>query len=289
MTNLFKNFKNKRMTESEKQMVFSELKTFISNNPISTPWYKQFGNSIASPFQNEFMLHHKMLATAFVVIILVSATGGTSIAAKYSVPGDILYPVKINLNEKVETFTAISSEAKATVEARHVGERLVEAEQLSNENKLNDKIKTQLEVKFSQDLQSTMTHVDALKTSGDKESAKKVKANIENSLQRHKDTVNELLNYRTVRSNTTVSNPEISPKTMMMSAPVNEQENEPQVSTFSATIQATTTPTNDKDLESDNFRVQATSTISREEDDEETPLLNETLKWINGSDSDEDN
>lgn len=287
MTNLFKNFKNERMTESEKQTVFNELKTFIAKNPISSPWYKKVGNSIASPFQNDFMLHHKMLATTFVVIILVSATGGTSIAAKYSIPGDILYPVKINLNEKVETFTAISPEAKATVEARHVGERLTEAEQLSNENKLNDKIKTQLEVKFSQDLQNTMAHVNALNTSGDKESAKKVKVNIENSLQRHKDTVNELLNNRTLKLNKTVSNPEISPKAMMMSAPANEPENEPKIDTFSATIQATTTLI--ENIESDKSKIEATTTISHEEEDEETPLLNETLKWLRDSDGDRDN
>jgi hypothetical protein len=134
MQNLFKNLKNEKLSDSEKQIMFNRLNSFIEENPIQTVWYKNIGNKIVSPFQDGFLLHHKMLASAFVIVILVSATGGTSIVANSSVPGNLLYPVKINLNEKVETFTAISSEAKAVVEAKHINERLSEAEILSTQS-----------------------------------------------------------------------------------------------------------------------------------------------------------
>ncbi len=285
MLNLFKKLKNERLSESEKQIMFNRLNSFIEENPIQTVWYKNIGDKIVSPFQNGFLLHHKMLASAFVIIILVSATGGTSIVADSTVPGNFLYPVKINLNEKVETFTAISTEAKAVVQAKHINERLSEAEILSTQNKLNDIVKTQIEAKFSQDLQKTMTRIDSLSTSGNTESAKKVKVDIENSLQKHRDVVDEILKKREpyVTESNTGKRPEAP---VMKKAVAPEPQIDPamdsRVMLFNATMvteETTTTATStEKNQKSESKKTDNKKYEKLE--DEDTPLLNETLRRI---------
>lgn len=59
------------------------------------------------------------------VFLVVMMTGGTVMAAKGSLPGDTLYPVK-RLAEQVEVTLAPSTQAKANIEASHATERLDE-------------------------------------------------------------------------------------------------------------------------------------------------------------------
>jgi ribosomal protein L33 len=284
MQNLFKNLKNEKLSDSEKQIMFNRLNSFIEENPIQTVWYKNIGNKIVSPFQDGFLLHHKMLASAFVIVILVSATGGTSIVANSSVPGNLLYPVKINLNEKVETFTAISSEAKAVVEAKHINERLSEAEILSTQNKLNDIIKIQIETKFSQDLQNTMVRIDTLGTSGNTESAKKVKVDIEKSLQKHKEVVDEILKKKETKI--VESSSDTKPEARIMkkaNAPEPQIDPVPEsrIMMFSASMTTegtTSVATTSKNRTSETRKIEDKKYEKHE--DKDTPLLNETLRRI---------
>ncbi len=288
MSDLFKKFKNEKLSESEKQIMFNRLNSFIEENPIHNVWYVNIGNKIVSPFENGFLLHHKMLASAFVIVILISATGGTSIVANSSVPGNLLYPVKINLNEKVETFTAISTEAKAVVQAKHINERLSEAEILSSQNKLNDIVKAQIETKFSQDLQNTMVRIDTLDNKGNTESAKKVKVEIEKSLQKHKELVEEILkNKEQIKIE---SNPDKRTETTTMKkAGAPEPQIDPAMDSrmmmFSATMETEATSTASTSTERSKSRELKTKEIEKEDDheDKDTPLLNETLRRIRES------
>ncbi|KND47841.1 MAG: hypothetical protein AB201_02930 [Parcubacteria bacterium C7867-006] len=269
MNELFKKINSERMTDAEKQAGFKALQSFVMDNPIREPWYKKAGDKILSPFSNDMFLHHKILASAFVIVLLISATGGTSAVAKYSLPGDVLYPIKINLNERLETFTALTPEAKANIEATHIDERLSEAEMLSTQNKLDQTIRAQIENQFSQDLQSTMQRVKTLDTSGDKKSAKEVKIKLENSLQKHKDVVDEILKNRKQEQPKVknVENNSLRAKT----TPSEETQINNNVSTFSATMMIEATSTQ-----------QETETKTKiehedESEDNDTPLLNETL------------
>ena len=276
MNELFKQFKNVHITAEEKQTGFNRLQSFITNNPVQSAWYVRAGNKIVSPFQGN-MMHSRLLASAFVMIILVSATGGTSIAARYSIPGDILYPVKINVNEKVEAFTALSVEAKAEVEAKHVDQRLVEAEQLTEQNKFNNDLKTQIETQFSQDIQNTMTHVQTLNVTGDTKNAKKIKINVENSLQKHKKIVEEILKEQSSKNAERKSVETVAPKMMMVAPEVPPDTNDTQVSTFSATMSVSATTTSDTVANQAKIVIIQSDTESEEE---RTPLLDETLDRI---------
>ncbi len=176
------------MTSSEKQRGLAFLREFIQNNPpkekaVLSPWYSR-----------PIFLEHKLASSAVAFFLFVfMITGGTSFAAKYSLPGDILYSVKIDLNEKIETFTAFTPEAKAKVEASHIDQRLIEAETLEVNQKLDTKLKAEIESQLSADLKNTMTHVDTLNNTGKSENATQVKADVEISLWKHKTIIDKIL------------------------------------------------------------------------------------------------
>lgn len=262
MKELFEKFRGVQMTAQEKDVGFKRLQTFMNENPIKTK------NLIKSPFYSNILFHHKILASAFAIVIIASATGGTSIAAKYSLPGDTLYPVKINLTEKLETLTAITPEEKALVQAKHLDNRLGEAETLSIQNKLENGVQEKVKLQISQNLEDAVAHAEILKNKGEKENAKKIKISLEKSLQKHKDVVGEILKNKKQKK--------IAPK--MQKEKVDNIENI-EVSSFGAqerTMQAveinTTTTDNILDIKD--------SKIKTLDEDGETPLLKQTLETL---------
>ncbi len=201
MNDLLKKMKEVKMTDAEKQKGFDVLKSFITQNQnVHSPYgmllVQKISSRIKSSYQEDFFFSHKLFASAFVIVFLISLTSGTSIAAKYSLPGDILYPIKINLNEKLESFTSLSTLEKAVVEARHVQTRLVEAEELDTLNRFDGDQKIEFDAQFKQDLESTITHINTLTASGETKTANEVKAGVEISLQKHKNIVNKILDRR---------------------------------------------------------------------------------------------
>lgn len=272
MKDLFKKINSLQMTEIEKQSGFSALKTFIDSHPVKVSLFKKIENNILSPFSNDMWLHHKILASTFAIILIVSATGGTSFVARNSLPGDTLYPIKINLNEKVETFTALTPESKAVVEASHIDERLSEIKQLSSQNKLDSENITKIENQFSQNLQNTMSIVNTLKSKGDVKGARQVKINIENSLQKHKSEVNEIFKNKNKKVEARMAETTITPK---------QPEARASISTFSATMAT-------EDISTSTQKTTEKIELDTKEDDD-TPLLNETLnKILESNDSDKD-
>lgn len=75
--------------------------------------------------------------TAALIAIMLMVGGGTSYMAEGAVPGDLLYPVKIEVNENVKSVLAFSNEAEAKLQAELVAERLEEAEKLALRGELN--------------------------------------------------------------------------------------------------------------------------------------------------------
>jgi hypothetical protein len=89
--------------------------------------------------------YHPALAA---ILLLVLGTGSVSYAAEFSVPGDMLYPVKIHVNESVQAHLAFSSEAQAEVNAKQASKRIREAKQLALAGRLTPDIRTKLTKEF---------------------------------------------------------------------------------------------------------------------------------------------
>lgn len=101
---------------------------------------------------------------AAAVIFLIGA-GGVSAAAENALPGDILYPIKVSVNENVSGALAISDDAKATHETALAGTRLAEAEALSAKNDLSTSTAATLQASFTADADSARSHIARLEGS----------------------------------------------------------------------------------------------------------------------------
>ena len=144
---------------------------------------------LAKPTLLGWRLLFKPLTLVAVVVLLLS--GGVSLAAEKALPGEFLYPVKVNFNEEMRALWAISATAKANLDTELATRRLEEAEKLSAQAKLSPQVRVQLETKFQAHVERVKTQV-AKVASQDTEAAAAVTADFEASLKAHNQILTEL-------------------------------------------------------------------------------------------------
>src|SRR6185503_5412697 len=84
------------------------------------------------------------------VMALIILMGETAYAAQGSLPGDLLYPVKIHVTEPVQLALAATSEQKAQVNADIASQRVVEAQTLAAQGKLTATTTQELQDNFNE-------------------------------------------------------------------------------------------------------------------------------------------
>lgn len=97
-----------------------------------------------------------------VVAAVVLASSGVSFAAQDAQPGDVLYPVKVSVNEEVRAAFAFSPSAKTEVAIKRAEARLAEASSLSSEGKLDADTETELQVRFEEQADAVARHLTEL-------------------------------------------------------------------------------------------------------------------------------
>lgn len=104
-----------------------------------------------------------ILVPIVIALIFFLTSGTTTMAAKKSLPGDKLYPIKI-FNEKIESLTTFTPQARAQIEIDHVISRLDEVEQIVSSNKqMSTTTRQQIQNKFETQTQEVVKHINKLK------------------------------------------------------------------------------------------------------------------------------
>lgn len=127
-----------------------------------------------------------------IFLILVILLGGTSVAAERAVPGDVLYPVKIDINENVADFFAVSPTADANWNVHAAERRLEEAETLAAKGTLTADVKAQLEENFKRHADKVDARIAKFEADSDFKASADVAANFEVSLKVHEDILARL-------------------------------------------------------------------------------------------------
>lgn len=125
--------KNIVMTDAEKKSILENILKSPENiqKPIKSPWFN---------FSFMAMLHKKQLVYYIILpLIIILSSGGVVFASQKSLPNSILYPLKVNIVEPIRGVLTFSYKNKAKYEINLATERLVEAETLASQGKL-DKI-----------------------------------------------------------------------------------------------------------------------------------------------------
>lgn len=122
-----KDINNMKMSSDEKSDMFSHLDLYMKENPLKedSPRVLPF-NSIFTQFKS----YKYSYSIAFVAVLLFSGVGVVD-ASEKSLPGDILYPLKIRIVEPIKTVAKVTTKAKLEYEEEKVIKRLDEVKELA--------------------------------------------------------------------------------------------------------------------------------------------------------------
>lgn len=145
----------------------------------------------AQIFNNFFKFNTRSM-TALIVTLALVIGGGTSYAAERAVPGDLLYPVKVEINEEFKSALAFSNEAEAELHTQLMKERLEEAETLAARGELNAETSSELSARLKNHYEEAKIRSDQAEASGNYETSATVRASLEGALRTHADVLSNL-------------------------------------------------------------------------------------------------
>lgn len=119
------------------------------------------------------------------IAIFALLGGGTSLAAESALPGDILYPVKVKINEQVVAAISVTASSKAKWDAQRATRRLEEVIALADKGEISENAIAQLEINFETHADRVNDRIEEIKTNGDIIGAADIASRFETSLKAH--------------------------------------------------------------------------------------------------------
>lgn len=181
------------MNTEEKGAIRGAVVSYMQENPQKTIAVRNSADSRlhyrTSNINNSLIKKTRMIIAIIVALML---GGGTSFAAEGALPGDVLYPIKIHVNENVQELVAVSDEAEAKVQAKLAARRLEEAEKLAIEGRLNTEISADLNTRFEEHSEKSKERRGKIKESDDMDAGALISSDIEASLKTHERILEDL-------------------------------------------------------------------------------------------------
>lgn len=177
-----------RLSQEERSAVEQNILNFISQNPV-----RQTDQPRLSQWSNVFLTKLSFVPSmAILLILMVLIGGGVSAGAEKALPGDVLYPVKVGLNEEVRGWFSVSEEAKANWEIERAQRRLEEAETLASEGSLDLEARENIEANFEAHADRVRGRIDKFESKENFKAAADVSSKFETSLKVHHRILNRL-------------------------------------------------------------------------------------------------
>jgi hypothetical protein len=167
-----------RLTTAERLALKQTIINEMHAHPMRerTPW------SIF-PWTNMRSMKLQLMVAVPVILVLILG-GGTSALAERALPGDALYPVKTQVNERVASWLAVSPQSQAQVQTQFAERRLQEAETLAAQSRLNTKTRQELQQDFREHAASAQANLQRFRQDNSSE-ALTVNSDFEASLKAH--------------------------------------------------------------------------------------------------------
>lgn len=170
-----------QLSEEEKGHIRMRLVSFMRMKPVRTSLPVRLTERSSSHIISAFLFKYMPIIIGLVLFI----SGGMSFAAENSLPGDVLYPLKVHVNERILGNIAFSQKAKAEWESARAERRLQEVERLAVENRLSAETQAQLTARISASASEAGKHITELQSRGDLGTAAVISADLESSLDSH--------------------------------------------------------------------------------------------------------
>lgn len=176
-----------RLRKDERDLGYKVLLDYMQTTPVRLrkEFRRQWQRSDYGFLQQVSKLFYKPMAIVAVLAVALMAGGGISLAAEDTAPGDILYPVKIEMNERVRAAFAVSQEAKAEWKGQQVERRLQEAESLAVKARLDSNVAARLHARLEDHVDEASQIAADLQAQGKAEAAAEIHSNLQAALQAH--------------------------------------------------------------------------------------------------------
>ncbi|PIR87363.1 MAG: hypothetical protein COU11_00860 [Candidatus Harrisonbacteria bacterium CG10_big_fil_rev_8_21_14_0_10_49_15] len=175
------------LTRQEKEAGKAVLAAHMRANPV-----RENTSGRLWILQRLFINQYLAKTMPIAVLLIIALSGGASLAAQGTEPGDALYPVKVSVNEQVRGWFTFSDEAKAELMTDLALSRLEEAEILATEGKLDSKTQAKLEQRFAQKIEAARSAMARLTANGKVDAATAITANFEAELAAHEQVLAHL-------------------------------------------------------------------------------------------------
>ncbi len=140
-----------------------------------------------------------------IAFILIS---GTTLYARGSVPGNILYPVKVHLNENVHSVFSMTDKSEAVAEISHAVKRLEEAEKLIVSGQMTEVEMMNLERSFQLRMNVARGRIDKLREEGKFTEASDLELHTQNTMAAHRSILLQISHNTDVDISKIMSNVE---------------------------------------------------------------------------------
>lgn len=170
----------------EKRQMRKSIVAFMRQNPRYVPDAEVEAFSLYRIFELAFPRF------ALGVMMFVGVGASVTFASQASVPGDFLYPFKVNVYEPMVSKLATSDTSEAAWEARRAQNRLKEATKLAAESKLTDEAVADLRMHFQQHLEKTQRNIDTLEAKGNAEVASSIQTSLKTYLESNSEIVRRI-------------------------------------------------------------------------------------------------
>ncbi|MBV9159582.1 MAG: hypothetical protein JO019_03245 [Candidatus Kaiserbacteria bacterium] len=178
------------LTPVERARLRNELRFFMSGHPAIAPitlrTYDRI-EAILAWFEAPRKVFAHASVPAFALVLTIGV--GTSYAAENALPGDVLYPIKIHVNEPVVGALATSDSAKADWNTQLVERRLGEAEQLAAEGKLTPVARADIQNQIAVTTADFNANVAKMAETDDPTVVAQAQSNLEASLSGHEQVL----------------------------------------------------------------------------------------------------
>ncbi len=144
-------------------------------------------------FKNLFVRDPRLIyALALFVLVFGIATSAVY-ASQDSVPGELLYPIKRQVAERIERVVALSTEAKAKVAVKQAVTRLEEVKTLIEKNKIDSKNEAALQAEFNHNSKEVERNIIKLEKEGRIGTAIKISSEFEDKLNKQEVNITKSL------------------------------------------------------------------------------------------------
>lgn len=167
------------MNKKEKATMRAELLAYTKKYPVERPTTFNY---------SRLFVRRPAFAIALAVLVVLVSTG-TSYAAEKTEPGDVLYPIKIHVNEPVRGALTFGAERKAKWEARRVERRLEELNSLAKKNMLTEVIEQKMQARVERRIKQVEKRIKHFESIKKTDKAKKIRVYMQERMKKHEERI----------------------------------------------------------------------------------------------------